>query len=304
MELGIFVAAVAIDAVWGEWPARIHPVVWMGAWIAMWTSWLPRTGWQAGVAGAFLVMLVLGLVGGPTIYLLHFESLGPVLYGAAGVFLLSSSFAVRLLITELAGLQQALGQPGLEPGRRYLGRLCSRDATRLEEPDVVGAGISSGAENTVDSIVAPWMYWALFGIPGALIYRAINTLDAMVGYRGEYERLGKAAAKLDDVANWVPARLTAGLMLLAGAVLRMPVTEGLQVAWRDHRRTPSPNGGWPMAATAGLLGMQLRKPGAYVLNDAGTPPSSEGLGATNRLILTTTVLAAGACLALRVHLHG
>jgi adenosylcobinamide-phosphate synthase len=152
----------------------------------------------------------------------------------------------------------------------------------------VSAAIESLAENLSDSFVAPLFYFVILGVPGALAYRAINTLDAMIGYHGRFEYLGKVAARLDDLVNWLPARLTAYLLALGGALFipeggparstggRLSVVfpqEGAgmrawQIARRDHAQTESPNAGWPMAAMAGALGVRLEKVGHYVLGDA------------------------------------
>ena len=143
--------------------------------------------------------------------------------------------------------------------------LVSRDATELSEPLVAAAAIESVAENTTDSFIAPWLAFALIGLPGAFAYRAVNTLDSMIGYRGEYEYLGKASARLDDLLNLIPARISAGLLLLAGAVSGSRVGQGWQTALREHRLTASPNAGWTIAAMAGLLSVSLEKPGNYLI---------------------------------------
>jgi adenosylcobinamide-phosphate synthase len=109
------------------------------------------------------------------------------------------------------------------------------------------------------------------GVPGAMGYRAVNTLDAMIGYRGRFEYVGKAAARLDDVANWLPARLTAGLLLLAGCLTGKNVAIAWRILRRDGAKTPSPNGGRPMAVMAGLLGVELEKKGVYLLGDPREP---------------------------------
>jgi adenosylcobinamide-phosphate synthase len=132
----------------------------------------------------------------------------------------------------------------------------------------VAATIESAAENASDSFVAPLFWFSLLGLPGAMFYRAVNTLDAMIGYHGRYEWLGKASARLDDLLNWVPARLTATFLLVGGALTGLDAKRGARVLWRDGAKTESPNAGRPMAAMAGLLGVELAKPGHYLLGDA------------------------------------
>ncbi|MCH7714232.1 MAG: cobalamin biosynthesis protein [Chloroflexi bacterium] len=138
--------------------------------------------------------------------------------------------------------------------------LVSRDPSHLTPDQVAAATVESVSENMSDGFLGPWLAFALFGLPGAVAYRAINTLDSMIGYHGRYEYLGKAAARLDDLINLVPSRLT-GLLLVA-ASLFLPgqnPKQAWRIMWRDHARTESPNAGWPMSAMAGSLGIQLEK---------------------------------------------
>jgi len=136
---------------------------------------------------------------------------------------------------------------------------------------VAAAAIESVAEKASDALVAPALAYAAFGLPGAAVYRGINTLDAMIGYRGAYEWLGKAAARLDDAANLIPSHLTNGLLALAAGPGRGRAV--WRIAWRDHRRTASPNAGWPMAAMAGAIGVELEKVDHYRL---GAPARRSG----------------------------
>jgi adenosylcobinamide-phosphate synthase len=139
------------------------------------------------------------------------------------------------------------------------------------------AAIESIAENLSDSLVAPLFYYVVFGVPGALAYRAINTLDAMIGYHGRYEYLGRAAAKLDDLANLIPARLTAALLFFAAGLAGASPRAALAIGLRDHARTESPNAGWPMAVMGGALGVELEKVGHYVLGRPAEDPSPEAI---------------------------
>jgi adenosylcobinamide-phosphate synthase len=168
---------------------------------------------------------------------------------------------------------------------------------------LINGGIESLAENLSDSVVAPLFFLCVGGLPCAVFYRAVNTLDAMIGYRGRFEWLGKAAARLDDVLNFLPARATAWLLWLAAVSCRrsqrLSLARGLAVWRADRARTPSPNGGHPMAMAAGLLGLRLDKPGTYVLGEGLATPSRADLPRavvlTRRAGLLAFALALGVC---------
>jgi adenosylcobinamide-phosphate synthase len=197
-----------------------------------------------------------------------------------------------MLTDEVRAVEAAL-QQGLDAGRRRLAQLCSRDVSQLDTSAVRETAIESLAENLNDSLVAPLFWFAVAGLPGAWAWRAANTLDAMWGYRGRWEWAGKWAARADDALAWLPARLCALLLWrpsFAPSTLR-----------REARRTPSPNGGWPMAALALRLGVRLGKPGVYLLNPGAPPPDGAALARALRLAeraaRTAFVLAALALLA-------
>ena len=178
--------------------------------------------------------------------------------------------AWRMLRTEVQAVEQAL-QQSLPAGRERLSWLVSRDVSALSEAGVRESAIESLAENLNDSVVAPLFWFALLGVPGAALYRFANTADAMWGYRGVYrgqrwEWAGKWAARVDDVLSWLPARLTAGLLLLVAGWRGLRLAGALR---KEAGKTPSPNSGWPMAAMALVLGVTLRKPLFYGLNPAG-----------------------------------
>jgi len=193
------------------------------------------------------------------------------------VVLLYSCVCLHGLLDAGRKLGAALREQGVSAARERLPWLCSRDPSGLDASALANGTIESLAENLSDSVVAPLFFLLCFGLPGAVAYRAINTLDAMIGYRGRYEWLGKATARLDDVANFVPARLTALLLMAAGASLRVErgvsLRRGLWTWFDDHAHTASPNAGHPMAMAAGLLGVRLDKPGYYVLGDTLATPT-------------------------------
>ncbi|MCK4721659.1 MAG: cobalamin biosynthesis protein, partial [Dehalococcoidia bacterium] len=140
------------------------------------------------------------------------------------------------------------------------------------------------------SFVAPLFYFLLFGVPGAIAYRIVNTFDAMVGYHGEWEYLGKFAARLDDVVNFVPARVTGLLIVLAARICRKNVSQAWRIMLRDHKKTQSPNAGWTMGAIAGALGVQLEKAGHYKLGDNHSSLSLDTIDASLQMIMVAAVI--------------
>lgn len=289
--------ALALDLVAGEYPARAHPVVWMGAAI----SWLEHRAPVGGrcrqlAHGAVMAVLVPALFASAAALLVGATSRAPWLQVALEALALKSAFAVRELGRAGAAVGGALRGGKLDGARAGLRALCSRDASRLDAPGVAAAAVESLAENASDSAVAPILYYLVLGVPGAVAYRAVNTLDARIGYHGRYEYLGKAAARLDDVVNLVPARATALLLLAAGALTGGDVIRGVRVLLRDGARTASPNAGRPMAAMSGLLGVELEKVGHYRLGDALEPVSDATIAAAWRVVAVAVLI--GATLAL------
>jgi adenosylcobinamide-phosphate synthase len=254
-------------------PTSLHPVAWFGKLAAALIRRAPLGGpLRAGSLGLLLAAaLPLAAASGVHHALGFAARVGTGLSFGIDVLLLYSCVCLYGLLDAAQKLSRALRSQGLPAARERLTWLCSRDPSGLDESGLANGTIESLAENLSDSVVAPLFFLLCFGLEGAIAYRAINTLDAMIGYRGRYEWLGKAAARIDDVANYAPARLTALLLLAAGASLALGRTRGLSLSrgvrvWRaDHARTASPNGGHPMAMAAGLLGVRLDKPDHYVL---------------------------------------
>ncbi|WP_438041305.1 adenosylcobinamide-phosphate synthase CbiB [Sorangium sp. So ce128] len=291
--------AVAFDLACGEPPAAVHPVVWMGSAIQALKRAAPTGGRAAellwGALMALAVPCLFAALGAGVAALLAPH---PVLALALSGLLLKPTFALRALRDAAFGVRDALAAGDLPAARGALRSLCSRDPSELDEPALVAASVESVAENASDSFVAPLFYFALFGLPGALFYRAVNTLDAMVGYHGRYEYLGKASARLDDALNFVPARLTALFLLAAGWLRGADARRGLAVLLRDGGLTESPNAGRPMAAMAGLLRVELEKRGHYRLGDPVEPLRRGLIDEACRIVLLAALLFAGLAAAL------
>ena len=304
--------AIAIDRLLGEPPLRWHPVAWMGRWLA-WAGerlaprvgearvlsdarvfWFAALSWCAAAAAFFAVA-----------WLFQDWVLTQPAWLAAlalGLFL-KPLLAWAMLHDEVLAVERALGE-SLDAGRAQLARLVSRDVSALSAHQVRESAIESLAENLNDSVVAPLFWFVLLGLPGAVLFRFANTADAMWGYPGvrggrDWAWAGKWAARADDVLAWVPARITAALIALPAGH-----TAGPGRLWVEAARTPSPNGGWPMAAMALALRVQLRKPGIYTLNPEGrTPEPADTLRACaigSRTVGVATLLACGALLGVLV----
>jgi adenosylcobinamide-phosphate synthase len=292
----LLLTGIAIDLIAGEPPSRTHPVVWIGRLIAAFDRAAPRRGSALQLAyGAALSAVV---VGGAGVAAGLAAPLGRLPAGwLLQAWLLKSTFAVRALLAAGEEVRRALLAGELDGARTALRALVSRETSTLRASLVAAAAIESLAENLADSALAPWLAYACGGVPGAAAYRALNTLDSMVGYRGRYEYLGKAAARADDLANFVPARLGALLIAAAAPAGGGSVRRAWRIARRDHRRTASPNAGWTMAAMAGALGVSLEKTGHYRLGD-GPEPGPDDLRRAQRVAAAALALGAGAVLGL------
>jgi adenosylcobinamide-phosphate synthase len=284
--------ALLLDAALGEPPAAVHPVVGMGRVAALLERGAPTGPQGAALYGALLTTIVVGGAGLAGWLGAHAAGalpwpLGILLEG----WLLKTTLSVRALIEAGHEVELSLEFGDLPGARAAVASLVSRDASVLSAPLLASAAVESLAENTADSIVAPLLCYAVGGLPSAFAYRAVNTLDAMIGYRGRYEHLGKAAARLDDALNLLPARLSAGLLVAGGAVGGGDLAGGIAVLLRDHRRTASPNAGWPMSAMAGLLGVRLEKAGHYVLGAPLPQPDPPAIDHAVELVKAATLLS-------------
>ncbi|TQF42390.1 cobalamin biosynthesis protein CobD [Bradyrhizobium sp. UNPF46] len=276
---GAVVVAMAVDALLG-WPswlfARIgHPVSWLGRLIgaidAGWNRESDPTTFRraAGVAGALVVIVLAVAIGWVLQFSLPSGWVQIVLVGILAWPLV----ALRSLHDHVAAVGAPLLAGDIAAAREAVSRIVGRDPAALDEAGIARAAIESLAENASDGIVAPVFWGALFGLPGILGYKAINTLDSMIGHRSErHEAFGWAAARIDDVANFIPARLTGFLFVL----LAPRRSETLACMTRDARRHRSPNAGWPEAAMAGALGVRLSGPRIYHGSITNEPWLNEG----------------------------
>ncbi|MDO8568446.1 MAG: cobalamin biosynthesis protein [Dehalococcoidales bacterium] len=298
----ILFLALAIDLAAGEPAARIHPVVWMGKLIGLLEKGAHgKSHAFQFIYGMLIVLVTMVIFAGAAYFVLSYlKGISLAAYIVLGALLLKSTFSLRGLRQVALKIKRLLIADKLDEARFELRALVGRNTKDLPKPLLVSATVESVAESTCDGLIAPLFYFLLLGVPGAIAYRVANTADSMVGYRGQYEYLGKFAARLDDVLNFVPARLSALLLVLVSFLSRQDGRASWQVAMSDHTKTASPNGGWPMAAVAGALNVQLEKVGYHKLGRANTPLVPETIDASLSLMQLAVFAWAMVCLGVGV----
>ncbi len=308
----IFALAFLIDMVLGEYPDRIHPTIGIGKMI----SYLkrksknpnPKVEKVNGILMAITIMLVVALPVFLLLFWLRTLPYGEILYIIVGAILFKATFAIRGMGQYTKPIAKALKQNDLAGARKWLPYIVRRDPNSLNERQIISGAVESIAESTTDGITAPFFFFALFGVPGAFAYRVVNTLDSMVGYKNvENRNIGWFSAKLDTIANYIPARLTAYLMVAASFVLREDWRESWRILQRDKHKTASPNAGFTISAMAGALNIQLEKQGYYMLGD-DHGISAEHITKALRVMTVTAVLfglvVVVPVLALRIYVVG
>lgn len=254
--------ALVLDSLIGDPRTGWHPVVLVGNLIAGLEKILLRAPASPGrkrLAGLLLVVAVLALTYAAAWGLVAaLAGLHPLGYLIGSAILLSFAISPRSLAEAGREIQRLLEAGDLEQARQKVGWIVGRDTARLDTPEITRATVETVAENIVDGIIAPLFYAALGGAPLAMLYRAVNTLDSMVGYKNDkYRDFGLVAARTDDVFNYIPARITGLLIVAAAFILGYDARGAAGAIWRDAAKHPSPNSGIPEAGVAGALGVEL-----------------------------------------------
>lgn len=287
----VLIAALLIDRLFGDPHTRWHPVALLGSFI----GWWGRPGLYPQrlqrVTGVVLWGLTAALVTLPFVVVSVFFP--PYLYLVCAPFLLKCCFAWRSLEEHTLAVVAAL-KDGVDNGRETVGMLVSRDTAPLDRDHILSAGYESMTENLTDSIISPLSFFCVFGLAGAAFLRAVNTMDAMLGYRDERERLGWCAARMDDICNYLPARLTA-LLLLLWFIPKGTAGDALRVMRRDGGNRPGFNGGIVMAAMAGGTGARFEKQGVYIIGDGRRTLDEAGPDILSATRAATIIFSAAAC---------
>lgn len=302
-----------LDCLLGDPEKMPHPVIWMGKVISRLEKWLrrrlPQTP-KGELAGGVILAVTLPvgtlLISGGLCWL--FWKIHPLLGLALQMFWCWQALAMRCLVKESRNVYHCLKTQGLEAGRKAVSRVVGRDTAQLSQQGVVKATVETVAENFSDGVLAPLLYMLIGGAPLALVYKSINTMDSMVGYKNDrYLYFGRAAAKLDDVANYLPSRIAALVWILACPLAGGNMRNAWKIWRRDRRQHASPNSAQTESACAGSLGVQLAGPACYFgkrlekpyIGDALREIEPEDILRTNRIMVASSVV--GLVIGLAIH---
>ena len=310
MSSGLFLAVLMLDLLLGDphgWP---HPIVWIGHLIERLEDRLRRAIRVERLAGVLLVVLTLLVTGVAVTLLVKLAGTFSTWFAwLVSLWLGWSCLALRSLHQESRTVIEELEAGDLPAARQALSMIVGRETGALDEEGVLKATLETVAENASDGVIAPLFFLLLGGPVLGLLFKAVSTLDSMVGYKNDkYRDFGWAGARLDDLLNLIPARLTGLLLVIAAFLLRLNGWEALRIMWRDAGKHASPNAGWPEAAAAGALGIQLGGPATYfgqrvekpTFGDADRPPQVADYRQLIKLLYLSTGLFAVAGLLLLV----
>ena len=313
VELQILLALL-LDSIFGD-PTRLpHPVRMIGSLALHCEKFCRKAVASEKTAGICTVIFVLAVTGVSAWGLMQIgAAVHPLVGDAVSVLLLYTCFAARDLIAHSRWVADALHKGDLNEARQRVGMIVGRDTAELEKEGVVRACVESVAENTVDGVTAP-LFWAVIGGPvGALLYKAVNTMDSIFGYtNARYHYFGWAPARLDDLLNWLPARMTGVTMVVASKFLGLPPVAAWRVLRRDRFNHSSPNSGHPEAAAAGALGIRLGGMSRYFgkevckpfIGDDCSRPNTGHINKVNSLMVVTSALMAVCLVGIRMVISG
>jgi adenosylcobinamide-phosphate synthase len=278
LGVSVLILAVILDLIigdpspWKPWKRiyNLHPTVWLGQLTKKIEPYFKtRNATFEKFNGVLLALIIIGVITIPTYFGLHYiyVFLGAAAYLLVALVLFKFTICIKLETDGAVAVAKAIEANDLVEAKKY-SHFSRRDPTSLTGPQIGSAVIESMVENLTDFKLSPFIYYAFFGLPGAVAFRAINTLDGMVGFKDkEHINTGWFSANLDNIVNYVPSRFTTVLMIISAALLGYDYKAAWRIAKRDHKLVQSRNHGWQMAAIAGALHIQLEKPGKYTVGD-------------------------------------
>lgn len=293
--------ALVLDFVFGDPKNKYHPTAWIGGLIAKLTPFTQNKNQKLErIGGIFLVVIPVGIVT-TLLFLLDFgisllstDWITLTVSVVVGALLLKTTIAIKGMERYALAVVDSLEMNNLDSARANLSMIVKRNTSDLDKNHVLSGVLESVSENTVDGITGPLFYYAIFGLPGAFVYRIINTADSMVGYRNNiFKNLGWFTAMCDTVLNYIPSRLTGLVMIISSALLQNNWKESYQIMIRDGKKTESPNAGYPMAALAGALGTKFEKINHYTLGSGELTLTKEHVHSAISIMKLTSVLFFG-----------
>ena len=297
----IVVFALGIDFTFGDPKSRYHPTAWIGILIAKLTPLAKNQNiYFEKLGGIFVVAITVGVVVtllsilDSGISLLTINWLTIVVSIIVGAILLKTTIAIRGMERYALAVVDSLEKDNLDSARANLAMIVKRNTKNLDKNHLVSGVLESISENTVDGITGPLFYYALFGLPGAFVYRIINTADSMIGYKTDiFKNVGWFAANCDSILNYIPSRLTGLVMIISAAILQNNWKESYKIMIRDGKKTESPNAGYPMAALAGALETKFEKINHYKLGDGEITLTKDHVYSAITMMKLTSILFFG-----------
>ncbi|MFQ5476542.1 MAG: cobalamin biosynthesis protein [Nitrosopumilus sp.] len=297
----IIVFALGLDFVLGDPKSRYHPTAWIGTLIAKLTPLAKnQNAYAEKLGGIFIVTIPVGIVVtlllilDTGISLLTTDWVTIVVSIIVGVILLKSTIAIRGMERYAQAVIVSLEQDDLDSAQEKLSMIVKRNTKNLDKNHVISGVLESISENTVDGITGPLFYYTLFGLPGAFVYRIINTADSMIGYKTDiFKNVGWFGATCDTILNYIPSRLTGLVMIISAAILQNNWKESYKIMIRDGKKTESHNAGYPMAALAGALETKFEKINHYKLGDGEITLTKEHVTSALTMMKLTSILFFG-----------
>ncbi len=293
--------AILLDFKFGDPKNKYHPTSWIGTLIAKFTPIAknehPIIEKFGGICivtitSSLVVLLLFALNIGITLITIDYVSL--IVSVIVGGLLLKTTIAIHGMEKHAKSVLESLDEENLDMARNHLSMIVKRNTKNLDKNYVLSGVLESISENTVDGITGPLFYYALFGLPGAFVYRVINTADSMIGYKTDiFKNIGWFAATCDSILNYIPSRLTGLVMIISAAILHNNWKESYKIMIRDGKKTESPNAGYPMAALAGALETKFEKINHYKLGDGETVLTKEHVHSAISIMKLTSVLFFG-----------
>ncbi len=289
--------ALGLDFAVGDPKSKFHPTAWIGTLIAKLTPFAKNSEKLGGVV---LVLVVTTIVSSILIALdfgiklITIDYVSFVLSILIGTILLKTTIAIRGMEKHVIAVVESIECNNIEAARDNLALIVKRNTKTLDKNHVLSGVLESVSENTVDGVTGPLFYYALFGLPGAFVYRAVNTIDSMLGYKNSiFKNVGWFGANCDKVLNFIPARLTALMMVLGAMIIGNDWRKSYQIMTRDGSKTESPNAGYPMAALAGALQTKFEKIDHYILGEGNLQLTTDHIKSGIVLMKVTSILFCG-----------